>query len=96
MIIELFQHFIGIVLVLFLPGFLLSHIIFDKLDIIEIIVFSVAFSLSMSVAVGIFLGITPTIAEITGGITPLNVSILLVILCFFLGITLIFKKKGLF
>ena len=83
MIINILQLIFGLAFTLFIPGFLITRLIFPKVEILESIVFSIVFSIALDIVIGLFLGLNETMANLTGGITELN-------LWFYLGfITLI-------
>lgn len=47
---------IGIFLLVVIPGYLLTLILFKKIDLLEKIAFSVVFSLSINIFIGLILG----------------------------------------
>jgi len=85
---------LGLAFGLFIPGFLLTSLLFDKQDWTEKIAFSVAFSIAINIFLGLFLGANKTMYQITGGITELNVWFYLIFITLILSILYIIKKKG--
>ena len=77
MIIEIFHAIIGLVMGLFIPGFLLTLLLFKKIDILERIALAIGLSISIDVFAGLFLGANKTMKDLTGGITELNVWLML-------------------
>ncbi len=87
---------LGLAFGLFIPGFLLTKIIFKDQDPIEMVAFSVTFSIGIDIFLGLFLGANETMASITGGITGVNIWYYLIIITIFLGFIFILKEKGYF
>lgn len=89
MILEIIHAILGLVFTLFLPGFLLTKIIFRDIDILETIAFSVVFSIAFSIALELFLGANKTMYDLTGGITEFNlwfyeIGFTIIFFCIFL------------
>ncbi len=70
---NVFQIIVGLLLGLFIPGFLLVMILFKKLSIIEKVGLSIAFSLVIDVIIALMLGYNRSAMIATGGITTHNV-----------------------
>lgn len=85
MIFTILHAIIGLAFGLFLPGFLLTLLLFKQLDLLERIALSIGFSISIDVLVGLFLGANQTMKQITGGITPFNVWLYLIFISVVLG-----------
>ncbi len=85
MILDILHAIIGLLFGLFIPGFLLTLILFKKIDILERIALSIGLSIAIDVLVGLFLGANKTMKEITGGITELNVWLYLIFISVILG-----------
>ena len=78
MILEILHTIIGLLFGLFIPGFLLTLILFKKIDILERITLSIALSITIDIFIGLFPGINKTMKEITGGITEFNLWLYLI------------------
>ena len=87
---------LGLSFGLFIPGFLLTKILFKDQDPLEMVSFSVAFSITIDIFLGLFLGANETMASITGGITEFNIWYYLVIITVILGFIFLLKEKGYF
>lgn len=83
---------LGLAFGLFIPGFLLTKIIFKDQDPLEMVAFSVAFSIAIDIFLGLFLGANETMANITGGITELNVWFYLALLSVILFSIVLIQK----
>lgn len=94
MIFSALRAIIGILFALFIPGYLLTRIIFNEIESSKGIAFSLIFSLAISISLGFFLGANETMANITGGITEFNVWYYLIILSIILGFIFVLKEKG--
>ena len=73
MITEILHAIIGLAFGLFIPGYLLTRILFKEQEILERIALSIGLSIAIDVFVGLFLGANKTMKDITGGITEANV-----------------------
>ena len=89
---SILQVILGLVLALFLPGFLLTKLLFDDLKTLELIVLSLVFSLVIDIVLGLFLGASEYMADLTGGITEFNLWFYLVTITIILGFSLLAKK----
>ena len=78
MILQLLHIMVGLLFGLFIPGFLLTLILFKKIDLLERIALSIGLSIAVDVFVGLFLGANQTMKEITGGITEFGVWLYLI------------------
>ena len=96
MIFDILVAVIGLILALFLPGFLLSKILFPKIDILETIAFSIAFSIAIDIILGLFLGINETMKDLTGGITAENLWFYTLVIVFLLLGILLIQRYDLF
>ncbi|MBU1164971.1 DUF1616 domain-containing protein [Patescibacteria group bacterium] len=95
MIIQI-TNFTGLILSIFLPGFLLSLILFkkNKLQIIERLVISFGLSVAISIIIGLFLCIIKVFFDILG-ITKLNLYLGLLVVSLTLCLILLYKKPTL-
>lgn len=66
---------IGIMLALFIPGFLTTLILFKEESFLERIILSVALSIMISTTIGIALGYNQDVKNITGGVTQRNLLV---------------------
>lgn len=73
MILEILHAVIGLTLGLFLPGYILTLILFKKLNQIDKISLAIGLSICIDIAVGLFLGANETARLITGGITESSI-----------------------
>ena len=64
---------IGLLLALFIPGFLITLIFFREVNLLERLMLGITFSIMISIAIGISLGYNKEVKEFTGGINPANV-----------------------
>jgi uncharacterized membrane protein len=95
-VLNILHAIIGLAFALFIPGFLLTKIIFEEQELLELIAFSVAFSIAIDIFLGLFLGANETMYNITGGITELNVWYYLIVISIILGLIYLLKSKGFF
>tara|TARA_Y100000310_G_C20570100_1_gene757573 strand:- start:187 stop:483 length:297 start_codon:yes stop_codon:yes gene_type:complete len=86
MILEILHAIIGLSFGLFIPGFLLTLVLFKKINPLERIVISVGLSIGIDILIGLFLGANKTMKEITGGITELNIWLYLIFISVILGV----------
>jgi len=91
-ILDILHAIIGLAFALFIPGFLLTKIIFKEQEILETIAFSIAFSIGIDIFLGLFLGANETMYKLTGGITELNLWFYLLIITAILTVILILQK----
>ena len=87
------QLIFGLVLALFIPGFLLTKIIFKKQDTLEMLAFSVIFSIVIDIMLGLLLGFNEFMASLTGGISVFNVWFYLILISLILLVFYIFKGQ---
>jgi len=91
MILSIIRVIVGII-ALFLPGYLLSFILFKKLKIIERICLAIGLSIVIIVFLGFFLTAISYLTNIKG-ITTQNVWFSLLIICIIFIILIISKYK---
>ncbi|MCM2325519.1 MAG: DUF1616 domain-containing protein [Candidatus Woesearchaeota archaeon] len=84
---------LSVILVLFLPGYLLSLIIHKDIVPIERIILSIAYSIILDVVVGFFLGGNKELFLSTGGYQKLTVIILLISLCLLFFVILLARRR---
>ena len=94
-VLDILHAVIGLAFALFIPGFLLTKIIFNGQEILETVAFSIAFSIAIDIFLGLFLGANKTMFNITGGITELNVWFYILGISIILGVIYLLKWKGL-
>ena len=82
---------IGLVFALFIPGYFVTKLIFDRLSWVETLAFSVAFSIAINIVLGLFLGANKTMADLTGGISSINIWFYLLGIVFILIFILLVK-----
>src|SRR3989344_1606293 len=90
---DILHAIVGIIFSLFIPGYLLTLILFDKLDIIERIGLTIGLSMCVYVLIGLLLGGSKTMMDLTGGITAVNLWIFIGSLSLILFIGVLFKNK---
>ena len=85
----------GLVLGLFVPGFLATRLIFgdERIGTVEAFIYSIALSLAIDVGLGLFLGATRMQKELTGGITGPNLWAGLIVVSCILSLALMIKQK---
>ncbi len=86
-----FSGFFGFTFVAFIPGYCLINLIFPegKLDIVEILILSVALSFSIAGISGLFLGLSPI------GININSITITLSSIVIFLAVLVFLKRMNL-
>lgn len=92
---DILHAVIGLAFALFVPGFLLTKILFKEQEVLETIAFSIAFSIAIDIFLGLFLGANEVMFNITGGITELNVWFYIIGISLILGVIYLLKWKGL-
>ena len=93
MIIEILHGIIGLLFALFIPGFLLDLILFEKQDILERIALSIGLSIAVDIFVGLFLGANKFMKDLTGGITATNIWVCLITISIVFGFIILGKKS---
>jgi hypothetical protein len=85
----------GLLMGLFIPGFLATRLIFREGSIgtLEAFIYSIALSLALDIALGLFLGAGSGQKALTGGITGPNLWAGLIAVSFFLCVALLIRKK---
>lgn len=91
MILSIIRVIVGII-ALFLPGYLLSIILFKKLKVIERICLAIGLSIFITVFLGFFLTAISYLTNIKG-ITTQSVWLSLLIICIIFIIVIISKYK---
>lgn len=91
MILQIIQIIFGLLLALFVPGFLVALIFFKELEVIEKVALGFVFSICIDIIVGLFLGYNEAMKNLTGGITAFNIWIYLLIISIILS--LIYAKR---
>jgi len=86
------QIIFGILFAFFIPGFLLTLLLFNNLNILEEIAFSISFSLIILLFLGLFLGVNETMANLRGGITEFNLWFYLIFLTILLSGAYLIKR----
>jgi uncharacterized membrane protein len=86
---------LGLLLGLFIPGFLATRLLFreEGIGTVEAFTYSITLSLAIDIALGLFLGATRMQKELTGGITGPNLWAGLLAVTCFLCVALIIRKK---
>ena len=92
-ILSVIQIVLGLVLALFLPGYLFARIFFKELDELEKIALGFVLSIAIDIIMGLFLGYNEAMKNLTGGITASNLWIYLEVLTTLLILTWIFKNN---
>lgn len=92
-IIYLIQIAIGLLLVLFLPGYLIVLLFFKEMNKIERISLAFVLSICIDIIIGLFLGYNKYMKELTGGITALNLWIYLILITVWLVVIYFLKKR---
>ncbi len=93
MILAILHAIIGLLFGLFIPGYILTLILFKEQEILERIALSIGLSIAIDVFVGLFLGANETMKDITGGITEANVWFYLVAVTVILATILFIQKQ---
>jgi uncharacterized membrane protein len=83
---------LGVVLISFLPGFILTQIFFPEEEFKLKVLLSVIISICSNTMLGLFLGFSETMKDMTGGLSKSNLWIYTIILNAVLFGVLIFRK----
>jgi uncharacterized membrane protein len=92
-ILDIIHAIIGLAFALFIPGFLLTKLLFKDQETLETIAFSITFSIVIGIFLGLFLGANEIMHFLTGGITELNVWFYMVVITLILAILYLLKQK---
>jgi len=92
MIFSVINVIFGLLFGLFLPGYLLMKIFYDKQKGVERFILIVALSLAVDVLIGLSLGGNHIMKDLTGGITVLNVWVYMIFVCLVLFVVFLVKK----
>jgi uncharacterized membrane protein len=92
MIVELIRIVLGILIVLFMPGYLLSVVLFRKLRAIERIGLALGLSVFIVVFMGFFLTVLVHLTSLEG-ITTQSVWISLSLVSLFFGVIIILQSR---
>ena len=84
---------IGLLLALFIPGFLITLIFFREVNLLERLMLGITFSIMISIAIGIGLGYNKNVKDFTGGINTKNVWILELITASVLLVVVLFIHR---
>lgn len=68
---------LGLIITLFLPGYLIARIFFKELEELEKIALGFVLSIALDIFIGLFLGYNKQMKDLTGGITATNLWIYL-------------------
>ncbi len=90
---NILQVVIGLILALFLPGFLIALIFFKELEALEKVGLAFVFSIMIDIIVGLFLGYNEYMKNLTGGIIARNVWIYLSLITLILLIVYYLKER---
>jgi len=82
---------IGLLLALFIPGYLIARIFFKELSELEKVALAFVLSISVDIFLGLFLGYNKTMKDLTGGITAMNLWFYLSIITIILLITYLLR-----
>ncbi|MFH1592029.1 MAG: DUF1616 domain-containing protein [Candidatus Woesearchaeota archaeon] len=93
MILQINQIIFGLLFSLFIPGFLVTLILFKELDLIEKIGLGMVLSICIDIALGLFLGYNEYMKNLTGGIIARNIWIGLVTISLIFFIVYLFQKR---
>lgn len=93
-LLQIFHVLVGLTFVLFIPGYLLTLILFNQkeIDVLERFLLAIVLSICISVLLGLLLGFGKEMKGITGGITESNVWFSLIFISGIFAILLILKK----
>ena len=71
------QIVLGLIIALFLPGYLIARIFFKEMSELEKIALAFVLSIAIDIFLGLFLGNNEQMKNLTGGITAMNLWIYL-------------------
>ena len=94
MILQILHLILGLAFILLIPGYLLSIVLFKKLEHLERIAIAIGLSIGIDIALGLILGFNKTMASITGGVSELSVWIGLILVSAVLLAIYMLKKKS--
>lgn len=80
MIFNILLSVVGILFIFFVPGYLLSLIIFKEVEIFERIATSIIFSMAITVIIGLLFGASRYNKLFTGGLTIVNIYVGLILI----------------
>jgi len=83
----------GLILALFVPGYLLARTFFKELSELEKIALAFVLSISIDIFLGLFLGYNEKMKDITGGITAKNLWIYLSLITLVLLLLYVIIRK---
>jgi hypothetical protein len=86
------QIILGLILALFLPGYLIARTFFKELSELEKVALAFVLSISIDIFLGLFLGYNETMKNITGGITAQNLWIYLPLITVILFSIYVYKN----
>jgi len=83
----------GLILTLFLPGYLVARIFFKELAELEKVAIAFVISISIDIFLGIFLGYNEQMKNLTGGITASNLWLHLSLIALILLVVYMIKRR---
>jgi uncharacterized membrane protein len=89
---NLIQVVFGLILALFLPGYLIARTFFRELSELERVALAFVLSISIDIFLGLFLGYNETMKNITGGITAFNLWVYLGLITVILFSVYLYKE----
>ena len=90
---DIIHAIIGILFALFIPGYLLTILLFNDLEILERISLAIGLSMCVDILIGLLLGGNKTLMGFTGGITAFNLWIFIGAICVILLALILIKNK---
>lgn len=93
LLLQILQLIIGTAFLLFIPGFLLTKVLFKKQDILERIALSIGISICIDVILGMIFGFNESVANITGGLTKTSLWLSLLVISAALLFIYLWKNK---
>ena len=92
-ILNIIQIIFGLLIGLFIPGYLVATLFFKELNQIEKIGLAFVFSIAIDIILGLYLGYNETMKNLTGGLTAMNLWVYLSAITLVLCIINLIKYK---
>jgi uncharacterized membrane protein len=83
----------GLILTLFLPGYLIARTFFKELSGLEKVAIAFVLSISIDIFLGLFLGYNEKMKDLTGGITASNLWLHLTLITLILFVIYAIRQK---
>jgi uncharacterized membrane protein len=92
-IIQVLRIAFGLILALFLPGYIIARTFFKELGELEKVAIAFVLSISIDIFLGLFLGYNEAMKNFTGGITAANLWLHLTLITLILAVIYSFRRR---